>query len=99
KIGRQMHFLNLKKHRSPLPQGERCCYVYASFALIASISMEILTSSPTSTPPVSNVLFQVNPNSLRLIFPVALNPATSSPHGFLPTPANVALNVTGFVTP
>ena len=35
----------------------------------------ILTSSPTSNPPVSRVLFQVRPKSVRLIFVVSSRPA------------------------
>ncbi|GIV86355.1 MAG: hypothetical protein KatS3mg054_0384 [Chloroflexus sp.] len=51
--------------------------------LTISISISIVTSSPTSTPPVSSATFQVKPQSLRLIFVVALKPALIVPQGDL----------------
>ena len=45
------------------------------FFAIPSSWIDILTVSPTSSPPVSNVSFHNNPKSLRFIFPVSSNPA------------------------
>ncbi|MNN69138.1 hypothetical protein D3C81_1848990 [compost metagenome] len=39
------------------------------------------------------------PKSFRLRVVLALKPARSPPHGSLPSPLNVALKVTGLVTP
>ena len=44
-------------------------------------SSVIVTSSPTSTPPVSRAAFQASPKSLRLIFVVAESPMRVLPHG------------------
>ena len=41
---------------------------------MASISIEILISSPTTTPPASSAMFQVRPKSLRWIFVSAVAP-------------------------
>jgi hypothetical protein len=40
----------------------------------ASISIEILTSSPTTTPPASSAMLNVMPKSLRRIFVSAVAP-------------------------
>src|SRR5581483_11966881 len=49
--------------------------------LIPCTSNEILTSSPTRTPPASSATFQVSPNSLRLILVVAVAPMRRLPQG------------------
>src|SRR6267142_5796171 len=53
----------------------------ASAALITSTSRASLTSSLTSSPPVSSATFQVSPQSLRLIAVYALKPACTPPIG------------------
>src|SRR2546421_1765791 len=71
-----------------------------TYALLsASRSISILTSSLTSTPPLSSAAFQLRPHSLRFSFVLALRPATCIPQGFFPWPWYSALKVTGFVTP
>src|SRR5690625_3886424 len=47
----------------------------AAVGAVNSASMEILTSSETSTPPVSRAAFQVRPNSLREIVVWPVKPA------------------------
>lgn len=46
------------------------CY----FSLMSSTLQLIVTSSLTTTPPVSNAAFHFKPNSLLLMTPVSLNP-------------------------
>src|SRR5882672_5617241 len=58
------------------------------------------TSSPTATPPVSKVLFQTKPKSLRNSLPVAEAPRTVLPDRALEGGAiESTVRVTGLVTP
>src|SRR5215831_7801060 len=83
-------------HSRTLPVSEQG---YGVFALMHSISSRICTSSPTTSPPLSSVLSQTIPNSLRLSFPSALKPALVLPHGSLVVPLKFPLNVISLVTP
>src|SRR5271154_2008199 len=69
------------------------------YFLIASTSIEIATSSPTTTPPVSSALFQVRPKSLRLIFVLAEAPACRPPITLTGAPDDSTSSTTGLVTP
>ena len=51
------------------------------FALMHSMSSLIHTSSPTTSPPLSNALFQTMPKSFRFTLPSAVKPARVLPHG------------------
>ena len=58
------------------------CLTFSTvFSLIASISKMILTSSPTSIPPLSNNLLNFMPKSFRLMVPAAVKPARVLPQG------------------
>src|SRR5699024_3831173 len=72
------------------------CETYAGFTCN---SISIVMSSPTKTPPVSNVWFHVNPNSSREIFVRPSNPTTVTPHGLTPSPVRSTLKVCSFVVP
>src|SRR5262245_15790849 len=69
-----------------------CCWT-------ASTSIEIDTSSPTSTPPVSIGLFHTTPKSLRSILVVADAPARVAPAGSLIGAVVSTTSTTGLVTP
>ena len=77
------NFGSLIKHLSPNTilwkylKGDELKKYYACFT--NWISAWIFTSSLTNNPPVSVGAFQVNPKSLRLIFPFKLNPALTFP--------------------
>ena len=58
-----------------------CLTFSAFFSLITSISNLILTSSPTSMPPLSNNLLNFMPKSFRLMVPSAVKPARVLPQG------------------
>src|SRR5207244_8456801 len=71
-------------------------------AFTACMSIVMVTSSPTRTPPVSSAEFHVSPNSLRLIFVVAVNPRRVLPHGSFagalgPSMMKVTLRVTPWI--
>src|SRR5215469_7902248 len=71
-----------------------------SYFLIASTSIEIATSSPTITPPVSSGWFHTMPKSLRLIRVVADAPARVLPIGsVIAAPLLSTSSTTGLVTP
>src|SRR5262252_1019880 len=72
---------------------------YGVSALMHSISSRICTSSPTTSPPLSSVLFQTIPKSLRLSFPSALKPALILPRGSFVVPLKFPLNLISLVTP
>src|SRR5262249_45237085 len=83
----------------------RACSVAgrAYCALSASTFSTIVTLSSTITPPLSSVLFQLMPQSLRFTVVVAAKPALL-PHDWPSTltadePRNSASNVTDLVTP
>src|SRR6185369_9961903 len=73
---------------------------YFGTDFIISISRLISTSSPTITPPVSRVLFQVKPKSFLLILVVAEAPFLIFPHGsLLSTEGPSTSSTTSLVTP
>src|SRR5208337_824297 len=86
------------KRRSPtLRRGDpklTCLY----FLSIPSPSSERVTSSPTSKPPVSRVLFQRRPNSFLLISPLAEKPILVLPQGSFDGPTRFPIKSTSFVT-
>src|ERR1700674_6144002 len=53
----------------------------ASFFFTISMSMVMVTSYPTTTPPLSIVAFHFTPKSCRLIFVVAVAAARRFPQG------------------
>src|SRR5499433_4353388 len=74
----------------------------AQSALFASMLSTMVTMSSTIMPPLSSVLFQLMPKSLRFTTVVAEKPAFE-PHDWPPTltadePRNSASNTTGLVT-
>src|SRR6266851_5654928 len=60
-----------------------CCQLpdFLGACLIISASMVILTSSPTTTPPLSRVAFHLTPKSSRLTLEVAVTAARTLPQG------------------
>src|SRR5467141_4748201 len=54
---------------------------FAGACLIISASIVILTSSPTTTPPLSKVAFHFTPKSWRLTLVVAVTAARTLPQG------------------
>src|SRR5215471_3784350 len=76
-------------------------------SLIASASIVMKTSSPTTTPPLSRLLFQFTLKSFRLILVVAVNPALvlgplstpSSHQGVSHSPTYSTFKVTGLAIP
>jgi hypothetical protein len=58
------------------------CFTFSTvFSLITSISRMMLTSSPTSIPPLSNNLLNFMPKSFRFSVPEAVKPARVLPQG------------------
>src|SRR5258708_38726681 len=66
----------------------------------SSASMLIEISSPTATPPVSSAIFQVRPQSLRLILVLAVKAAATRPlAGVVCFARDCTFYVVGCVTP
>src|SRR5207249_173721 len=68
-------------------------------SLNASTPSSIATLSSSIVPPLSSTLFQLMPQSLRLTWVVASNPAREPIMPTVPMPTSSASSVTGLVTP
>src|SRR6266568_3658495 len=79
-----------------------CCQLpdFPGACLIISASMVILTSSPTTTPPLSRVAFHFTPKSWRLILEEALTATRWLPQGsFTGAVGPSTSNTTSLVVP
>src|SRR5690606_24281274 len=80
------------KAQSPCTRAQLSC-------LMASASMLILATLPTSTPPVSRAWFQVRPNCSRSTSVWASKPIRALPHGSMEPPSKETESGTERVTP